>query len=141
MTGVTVFFLVIQTLAPVLGMLLAYAHCYQQRLQGVSGQKLESLLIQWGFVTSFALSLVFFWFWPEGAASWSKMPMFNWICKLTLVDPPEADSNYQLTKAVLSLVLGGLCGLLARLNAFRLTRRLVREVPRYYRADDPVGKR
>ncbi|MBS2035536.1 hypothetical protein JST97_11145 [bacterium] len=141
MTGATVFFLIVLAMAPVLGMLLAYAHCYHQRLQGVSGQKLEGLLIQWGFLTSFALGVLIFWFWPEGAASWTQMPMFKWFCKATLIDPPQADANYQATKAMVSLVVGGLCGLIARLNAFRLTRRLVREVPRYYRAEDSVGKR
>lgn len=141
MLGATAFFLVIQALAPILGSLLAYGHCYQQRLQGVSGQKLEGILVQWGFVTSFALSVVFFWCWPEGDSSWSKMPMFAPILKLLLNSPPEQDGGYQGTKLLFSLVLGGLCGLLARINAFGLNRRLVREVPRYYRAEDVVGKR
>ncbi|MFN8613426.1 MAG: hypothetical protein U0931_38160 [Vulcanimicrobiota bacterium] len=141
MTGATAFFLLVQGMAPVLGLLLAYAHCYHQRLKGVAGQKLESMLIQWGFLTAFALSVVLFWCWPEGSASWSKMPIFTWFCKLALIDPPESDSNYQATKALVSLVVGGLCGLIARLNSFALTRRLVREVPRYYRAEEVVGKR
>jgi hypothetical protein len=141
MNGATAFFLVVQALAPILGSLLAYGHCYQQRLQGVSGQKLESFLVQWGFITSFALSVVFFWCWPEGDSSWSKMPMFTPILKLVLTSPPELDGSYQGTKLVASLILGSLSGLLARVNAFGLTRRLVREVPRYYRAEDVVGKR
>lgn len=141
MLGAAISFFGLQVLAPVVGTLLAYGHCYQQRLQGVSGQKLEGMLIKWGFLTSASLSICFFWFWPEGTNNWSTMPIFSWICKMTLVTPPQMDSSYPLVKALASLGLGFLCGLVARINAFALTRRLVREVPRFYRSEDSVGKR
>lgn len=141
MLGAAILFFGLQVLAPIVGTLLAYGHCYQRRLQGASGQKLEGMLIQWGFVTSAGLSILFFWFWPEGTNSWAQMPVLSWICKLTLISPPERDSSYPLVKALVSLSLGLLCGLMSRINAFALTRRLVREVPRYYRSEDSVGKR
>lgn len=139
--GAAILFFGLQVLAPVVGTLLAYGHCYQQRLKGISGQKLEGMLIQWGFLASACLSILFFWCWPEGSLSWSNMPGFAWICKMTLIEPPQLDTSYPLAKAGVSLGLGFFCGLLARMNSFALTRRLVREVPRYYRAEEPVGKR
>lgn len=141
MLGATVLFFGLQALAPVLGSLLAYGHCYQQRLQGVSGQQLEGTLAKLGFLASAALSLLFFWCWPEGSNSWSKMAGLSWICKMTLISPPQSDSSYPLAKLLISGSFALLGGLLSRINAFALTRRLVREVPRYYRGNDPVGKR
>ena len=141
MLGATILFFGLQILAPILGTLLAYGHCYQQRLQGISGQQLEGTLARWGFLASAGLSILFFWCWPEGSYTWSKMPGLSQICRLTLVDPPQLDSGYPLAKLVISLVLGSFCGLLARIHAFGLTRRLVREVPRYYRNEDVIGKR
>ena len=141
MLGPTILFFGLQALAPVVGSLLAYAHCYHQRLQGVSGQQLEGTLASLGFLTSAALSLLFFWCWPEGSTSWSNMAGLSWICKMTLVSPPQSDSSYSLAKLLISGAFALLGGLLSRINAFPLTRRLVREVPRYYRSNDPVGKR
>lgn len=140
MTTNTILFLALQILASIVGVMLAYSHCYFQRLQGVSGQKLEGMLVQWGFICSFILSILFFWSWPEGASSWSKMPMFKWICQASLINPPESDPGFMSMKAVISLIVGFFFALLARLNAFSLTRRLVRKIPRYYRPEPPVGK-
>lgn len=141
MLGAALLFFGLQVLAPIVGTLLAYAHCYHQRLQGVSGQKLEGVLATWGFLASACLSVLFFWFWPEGTHSWTNMPVLSWIARMTLADPPQSDSGYPLAKMVVSLSLGLLCGLAARIHAFGLTRRLVREVPRFYRNEDAVGKR
>lgn len=139
--GAAILFFGLQILAPIVGTLLAYAHCYKQRLQGVSGQQLEGTLAGWGFLASAGLSVLFFWCWPEGANSWSQMPVLSWICKMTLIEPPQSDSSYPLAKLLVSLGLGFVAGLAARIHAFGLTRRLVREVPRFYRNEDAVGKR
>ena len=139
--GAAILFFGLQVLAPIVGTLLAYGHCYQRRLQGTSGQQLEGLLARWGFLSSAGLSVLFFWCWPEGSISWSTMPGLSWICKQTLIDPPQIDSSYPLAKVLVSLGLGLLSGLVARIHAFGLTRRLVREVPRYYRSEDVASKR
>lgn len=141
MLGARILFFGLQILAPIVGTLLAYAHCYHQRLQGVSGQHLEGMLARWGFLASAGLSVLFFWCWPEGASAWSTMPGLSWVCQMTLLDPPQSDSSYPLVKLLASLSLGTICGLFARIHAHGLTRRLVREVPRYFRSEDVVGKR
>ncbi|MBX3169073.1 MAG: hypothetical protein KF760_16820 [Candidatus Eremiobacteraeota bacterium] len=141
MLGAAALFFGLQLLAPIVGTLLAYGHCYHQRLQGVSGQYLEGTLARWGFLTSAGLSVLFFWFWPEGTNNWTQMPGLSWIARLTLIDPPQSDSSYPLVKMLVSLSIGLLAGLAARIHAFGLTRRLVREVPRFYRNEDAVGKR
>ena len=138
--GAAILFFGLQFLAPILGSLLAYGHCYQQRLQGVSGQRLEGTLALWGSLASACLSVLFFWFWPEGASNWTQMPVFSWICKMTLLDPPQRDSGYPLAKMLVSLGLGCLAGLAARIHAFGLTRRLVREVPCFYRNEDAAKR-
>ena len=141
MNGPTLLFFVLQVLAPILGMLLAYGHAYHRRVQGVSGHDLEKDLARIGFLASAGFSFAFFWGWPEGAHAWSTMPGLEFFCKTSLGESPQTDPDYSSFKLVCSGVFAGCAGILARVNAFRLNRQLVRQVPRYFRADDPVGKR
>ena len=140
MAGALLFF-GLQILAPIIGTLLGYGYCYRQRLQGVSGQKLEAILIQWSFLIAAGLSFLFFWLWPEGSQGWYEMPGFAWICGKILISPPQSDSSYVLVKLFVAVLLAFFCGLLARMHSFSLTRRLVREVSRFYRPEESVGKR
>lgn len=141
MLGAAALFFGLQVLAPILGSLLAYTRCHYQRLQGVSGHQLEGQLGGLGFVASAAFSLAFFYAWPEGATSCSRLPGLRWIFSLTLLDPAQSDPTYPLVKMMVAGAFALTAGLIAKINAFSLTRRLVRDVPRYYRAKEPVGKR
>lgn len=141
MDGPTALFFGMQLLAPILGMLAAYSHAYQRRVQGVSGHDLEADLSRIGFLVSAGLSFFFFWGWPEGTNAWYKMPGFSLLAQVALSSNPIHDPNYLVLKLMCALMMAALAGLLARINAFALNRTLVRQVPRYFRAPDPVGKR
>ncbi len=133
-------FWLLQALAPLLAMAVAYSFAYRKRLQGVSGNELENDLNRMGFWLAGLTSFVFFWAWPEGSQSWSRMPGFESLCAALLGDSPQQDPDYSAVKAMVSLVVAFLAGLLARFSAFRLNRVLVRQVPRYFRPDNLVGK-
>jgi small-conductance mechanosensitive channel len=139
--GPTAFFFLLQGLAPVLGMFFAYGHAYQRRVQGVSGHDLEKDLARIGFLVGAGFSFAFFWGWPEGSRSWSTMPGLSFFCVTTLGENPQQDPDYVALKLLCSAVFAAVAGVLARLNAFKLNRILVRQVPRYFRSSDPVGKR
>lgn len=115
---------------------VAYSFAYRKRLQGVSGNELESDLGRMGFGLAGVISLGFFWAWPEGSHSWSRMPGFESLCQLSLGSSPQQDPDYTSLKLVVSLGLAFVSGLLARFSAFRLNRVLVRQIPRFYRPDN-----
>ena len=141
MEGPTALFLGLQVASPLLGALFAYARAYHRRVQGVSGHELEADLSRLGFLLSAGLSLAFFWGWPEGSHSWSRMPGLESICHLALGESPQDDPNYLVLKLMLSGLFATTAGFVAKLCAFSLNRKLVKQVPRYFRAEDPVGKR
>ena len=69
------------------------------------------------------------------------MPGLSFFCVTTLGENPQQDPDYVPFKLLFSAIFAAMAGMLARLNAFKLNRILVRQVPRYFRSTDPVGKR
>lgn len=141
MDAPTALFFGLQLACPLLGMLAAYAHAYQRRVQGVSGHDLEADLARLGFLVTAGLSFFFFWGWPEGSRPWYRMPGFSFLAQVSLSPNPQNDPNYLILKLLCAAATAALMGLLARINAFALNRTLVRQVPRYFRDPKAVGKR
>ena len=130
--GGALLFYGVQVLCPVLGCFLAYLIAYYRRLKGASGRELEAGLGLHGASLAAGLSFFFFWGWPSSARPFYDQPGLSGLMHLLLSNPPSNDPNLMPIKLFTGLVFAGTSGILARLAAGPLNRRLVRSVPRFF---------
>ncbi len=133
-------FLGLLGLCPLLGMFVAYFQAYGQRMKGAAGHKLEAILARTGSLLTFVLAFGCCWGWPEGEVAWFTLPGVEWLSDKLLTEDPLSSSDYNLVKLMFSLIVAACLALTARLSAFHLNRRLVRQVPRYIRPEDIIKK-
>lgn len=133
-------FLGLLGLCPFLGMFVAYFQAYGQRMKGISGHKLEAILARTGSLITFVLAVVCFWNWPESDAAWFTLPGVEWVVDKTLTEDPLSHPEYGPFKLIVTLFVAGCLAVVARLSAFPLNRRLVRQVPRFMRPQDVIIK-
>lgn len=133
-------FLGLLGLCPVLGMFVAYCQAYGQRMKGLSGHKLEAILARTGFLVTFVLAFGCFWGWPENEVAWFTLPGMELISDQFLTEDPLSHPDYTTFKLLLAVGIAAGLAVTARLSAFHLNRRLVKQVPRFMRPEDVIKK-
>lgn len=132
-SGALVFFAVLG-LCPLSALFLAYLYGYRKRLHGAPGNTLEGEMARIAALLSGLFGFLVFLLWPNSPHPWYHMPGFAQLVG-SLMSNPENDPNVEPLKAVVALVLGSVLALLPRLFVSAMNRKLVRDVPRYWRPE------
>ena len=138
-SGALVFFVVLG-LCPLAALFFAYLYGYRKRLYGAPGNKLEGEMASVASLTSGLSLVVAFMMWPPSPHPWYQMPGFSWLVG-SLMSNPESDPNAEPLRAMLALVLGIGVALLTRLPVPAMNRKLVRDLPRYWRPEPKTKRR
>lgn len=127
-------------LCPLSALVVTYGYAYRKRLHGAPGNKLEDEMVTLAGALTGLFTLVAFLTWPVAPHPWYQMPGFSLLVG-SLMSNPESDPNVESLRAVVGLVFSGFLALLVRLVAPSLSRKLVRDVPRYWRPEPKIKRR